>query len=601
MTEKLTKKLITFDHFEIALRGTEHKIVKNVSFDINRDETLCIVGESGSGKSITALSILGLLPPALQAGGKIEFKHRNILEHSEQDLTHIRGRDISMIFQEPMTSLNPVLKVGTQIAEPLVLHSGLNWHAADKEALRLLELVRIPDSKTRLNAYPHELSGGMRQRVVIAMALACQPSLLIADEPTTALDVTIQAEILDLMRDLKQDIGMAVLFITHDLGVVAEIADRVVVMRGGTLIEQANVNNLFQSPQQLYTRNLLSSVPRLGSLAGTPLPKKFAPQDCDLDDADIPCEPDLRSETILDVSNMSTRFHIHGGVLKRITGFVPAVQNISFAIRRGETLSLVGESGCGKSTVARSILQLSDESTGSVRFLGREIHGVRTAEATKLRNNIQMIFQDPFGSLNPRQSVSQCLSELLRVHNLVPPHALKDRIIELLEMVGLHADHANRYPHEFSGGQRQRICIARCLGMHPKLIIADESVSALDTTIKAQVINLMLELQRRFGVSFLFISHDIGAVERISHRVAVMLRGEIVEIGARAAVLGNPQHDYTRRLIAAVPIADPSAKRKRHRLSRAEVGSRVKPNGWTPALKQYAQVGEDHFVQQTTS
>ncbi|MCR9059859.1 MAG: ABC transporter ATP-binding protein [Rhodobacteraceae bacterium] len=594
----MANPLVAVTDFGISLRSKpDMKIVRSINFEIQQNETLCVVGESGSGKSTTALSMLGLLPLALRPTGSIRFEGRELLKLPDREMTEMRGQDIAMIFQEPMTSLNPVLKIGEQIAEPLVLHKGMSWTQAHQEALRLMDLVRIPDSKTRLKAYPHELSGGMRQRVMIAMALACKPKLLIADEPTTALDVTIQAEILELMRDLKQEIGMSLLFITHDLGVVAEIADRVVVMKSGDLVEQADVKSLFSNPTEVYTQDLLSAVPKLGSLAGSAVPKKFASQGAGVSDKDIPFEADNRGANVLEVSNLTTRFNIHGGLLRRATGFVPAVENISFNIRKGETLSLVGESGSGKSTAGRSILQLTDSSTGSVKFLGNEIHGQKAGETQKLRSEIQMIFQDPFGSLNPRQSVRRCLSELMKVHKLVPKEKIEERIIELLEMVGLQAFHADRYPHEFSGGQRQRVCIARCLAMNPKLIIADESVSALDTTIKAQVINLMLELQERLGVSFLFISHDIGAVERISHKVAVMLLGEIVEIGPRDAVLSNPQHDYTKRLMEAVPIGDPLVKKERKRLFGAEIGSRVRGMGWAAPAMKMVQVGDDHFVQ----
>ncbi|MEO0543079.1 MAG: ABC transporter ATP-binding protein [Pseudomonadota bacterium] len=587
----------SFKNFNISLSSKAKTIlVEDLNFDINANETLCVVGESGSGKSTTALSLMGLLPPALKPSGIIEFQGRNVLSMSENELLDLRGRQVAMIFQEPMTSLNPVLTVGEQLAEPLVLHEKKSWSDARGEALRLMDLVRIPDSKTRLNAFPHQLSGGMRQRVMIAMALACKPSLLIADEPTTALDVTIQAEILELMKDLKAEIGMSLLFITHDLGVVAEIADRVLVMKAGKKVEEGEVDDLFSNPEQPYTRDLLSAVPRLGSLNGTATPKKFPPLGSGKVDQDIDSETDRRGKKILEVKNLRTRFNIRSGLLKRVTGYVPAVENISFDIRAGETLALVGESGCGKSTAGRSLLQLVDVSAGSVKFMGQEIHGAPPKEVRKLRQNLQMIFQDPFGSLNPRQSIRSCLAEPMKVHNIVPRDAIDDRISELLELVGLKPEHADRYPHEFSGGQRQRICIARSLGFNPSLIVADESVSALDSTIKAQVINLMLELQEKLGMSYLFISHDIGAVERISHRVAVMFMGEIVEIGPRDAVLGNPQHPYTKRLMNAVPIADPSLSQVRKRLKGEEIKSRVVGLDWVPPKQVYQQVGDAHHV-----
>ncbi|NWA19930.1 dipeptide ABC transporter ATP-binding protein [Serratia liquefaciens] len=583
-------------------QGDTVEAVRNLSFDLDRGETLAIVGESGSGKSVTSLALMRLVE---QGGGNIvsgtmPFRRRNgevlDLAHARQGtLRTVRGADMAMIFQEPMTSLNPVFPVGEQIAESLRLHQAMDHRAARQAALQMLDLVRIPEAKDVLNRYPHQLSGGMRQRVMIAMALSCKPALLIADEPTTALDVTIQAQILQLIRVLQQEMQMGVIFITHDMGVVAEIADRVLVMRQGEQVEQGPVRELFAAPQQPYTQALLAAVPRLGSMAELDFPAKFPlPNGADNGGPQDTVPPG--ATPILRVENLVTRFDLRSGILNRVTRRVHAVENVSFDLYPGETLGLVGESGCGKSTTGRSLLKLVDSQRGTITFDGRQINQLKGPALQHLRRDIQFIFQDPYASLDPRLTVGFSIMEPLLVHNVARGKAAQERVAWLLERVGLKPEHARRYPHEFSGGQRQRICIARALALNPKVVIADESVSALDVSIQAQIVNLLLDLQREFGIAFLFISHDMAVVERISHRVAVMYLGQIVEIGPRRAVFENPQHAYTRKLMAAVPVADPNHAYKRQPLLVDEIPSQIRALGDEPVTAPLVQVGPGHFV-----
>lgn len=591
--------LLVVDHLTTSFRsdGVWTPVIRDMAFTIDRGETVAVVGESGSGKSVTALSIMQLLQKETsQIKGSVRLDGCELLNLTEAEMRQVRGNDIGMIFQEPMTSLNPVLQVGFQVAEVLRQHRDMTAAEAEAETLRLFDLVRIPDAKQRLNEHPHSYSGGMRQRAMIAIALACQPKLLIADEPTTALDVTIQAQILELISNLQTDIGMGVMFITHDMGVVAEIADRVVVMLKGDKVEEASVTDLFANPQHGYSKMLLGAVPRLGTLRNSPTPRRFP----DMDETGAGPEPadeaDQRGKVILDVQGLTTRFPMRGGLLGRITGNVHAVENVSFCVHAGETLALVGESGCGKSTTGRSILRLIEPAAGSIKFDGQALMQASPESMRQVRQRMQMIFQDPYGSLNPRKSVGAAIGEPIRVHGLSGPAEVEAKVVDLLELVGLSAEHALRFPHEFSGGQRQRICIARGLALNPSLIVADESVSALDATIKAQVVNLMLDLQAKLGVSYLFISHDIAVVERISHRIAVMLLGEIVEIGPRAEVLANPRHPYTRKLIEAVPVPDPTVRRERRGLISDELKSPVRPLGWIPEKRKIIEVGPEHFV-----
>jgi peptide/nickel transport system ATP-binding protein len=566
-------------------------VVEDLSFTVDAGETVAVVGESGSGKSVTALSILRLLPSTARMSGGIRLAGRDLLSLSETQMREVRGGQVSMIFQEPMTSLNPVLPVGFQVKEALRYHSRGSDKECEAEALRLFDRVRIPDAKRRFNQHPHTFSGGMRQRVMIAMALACRPKLLIADEPTTALDVTVQAQILDLLRDLQRETGTAVLFITHDMGVVAQISDRVLVMRHGRLVESGTAEGVFGAPQHAYTKMLLAAVPRLGDMAGSTGPRRFA------EVAASAKAPKPERKPILEVRDLVTRFPVKGGFFNRTVGNVHAVERVSFMVREGETLALVGESGCGKSTTGRSILRLVEPAAGSVRFDGEDILKLDKRALQAARRKIQMIFQDPFGSLDPRQTVGSAIAEPMLLHDIANKGQVRDKVAYLLHRVGLEPGHATRFPHEFSGGQRQRLCIARALALQPKLVIADEAVSALDVSIKAQVIDLLLDLQDEFNLAYLFISHDMAVVERVSHRVAVMYLGEIVEIGPRADVIGNPRHDYTRRLLAAVPVPDP----RRRTLDRAPLGeelrSPIRPLNHTPEARNFIEVTPGHFVQ----
>jgi glutathione transport system ATP-binding protein len=584
------------------------KAVKEVSFDVQPGKTLAVVGESGSGKSVTSLAIMRLTDytGGRITNGQVLFRPDggeaiDLVKASDNRLREIRGNDIAMIFQEPMTSLNPVFTIGNQIAETLILHQGLNGREARLRAKELLQKVRLPDADKLLDRYPHQLSGGMRQRVMIAMALACNPKLLIADEPTTALDVTIQAQILNIIRDLQAEMGTAVIFITHDMGVVAEMADDVVVMWKGEKVEQAPVRDIFAAPQHPYTRALLSAVPRLGSLTGQPLPKRTPVMVMDGGVAK-PVGGTHEQNTadytkpILQVDKLTTRFDVGKTFFGRVTHRVHAVEEVSFDIYPGETLALVGESGSGKSTIGRTLQQLVEPTGGTVRFDGRDMGAMSHGDRRRLRQEIQYIFQDPFASLDPRHTVGYSIAEPIIVHGLIKDAKARERRVqELLEQVGLLPQHAKRYPHEFSGGQRQRICIARALASNPKLVIADESVSALDVSIQAQIVNLLMELQEKRRLSYLFITHDMAVVEKISHRVAVMYLGQIVELGSRQAIFENPQHSYTRKLLAAVPIADPQRERAKMRIE-GEIPSPVRPVGQEPAIHRMREVEPGHWV-----
>ena len=597
-------------HFPTPDRTVE--AVRQVSFHVDRGETLAIVGESGSGKSVTSLALMRLVEygGGRIVGGDMQLRRRNgdILDLGrapERTLQAVRGADVAMIVQEPMTSLNPSFTAGNQIAEALQLHQGLDAMAARAETLRMLEHVRIPEARTILDRYPHQLSGGMRQRVMIAMALSCKPQLLIADEPTTALDVTIQAQILQLIRQLQEEMDMGVIFITHDMGVVAEVADRVMVMYRGDKVEEGTCDAVFAHPRHAYTRALLSAVPRLGAMQGTELPAPFPL--LDVQGAAAPARADkppagplgtVRRDhgPVLRVRDLMTRFDIAGGLFGRVKARVHAVEKVSFDLFPGETLALVGESGCGKTTTGRSLLQLVKSQGGRIEFDGQDIGSLRGSAMQTLRRNIQFIFQDPFASLDPRMTVGDSIMEPLLIHGVARGRAAQERVRWLMEKCGLLPEMTDRFPHEFSGGQRQRICIARALALNPKVVIADESVSALDVSIQAQIVNLMLDLQRELGVSFLFISHDMAVVERISHRVAVMYLGQIVEIGPRRSIFENPQHPYTRKLMAAVPIADPRRRHRQRSLLADEIPSPVRPVGHEPQVAPLVQVGEGHYV-----
>jgi peptide/nickel transport system ATP-binding protein len=615
-------------HFETT-RGIV-RAVEGLSFNVGQGEIVAIVGESGSGKSVSALAIMRLLPPLTGRvpRGRVVFDGRDLLTLSDEQMREIRGRDISMIFQEPMTSLNPLLTVGLQIMEPLIIHLKMSEEEARARAVELLKLVGIPDAEGRLNQYPHQFSGGMRQRVMIAIGLACNPKLIIADEPTTALDVTIQAQILELMKDLSRRLNIALILITHNLGVVARYADRVIVMYAARMVEQGVADAVFHRPRHPYTLGLLRSVPRLDRPRGSRLETieglvpnlaqalsgcRFAPR-CPFRMSICDEEPPLftadtgaltrchrhaeiaqgkltwtasdpgtqeiklsRDRPLLAVRHLTKHFPVRarlGG--KR--GVVRAVEDVSFTIYPGETLGLVGESGCGKTTVGRLILRLEQPTSGEIEFAGVDLVRASPAQLQAIRRKIQVIFQDPYSSLNPRMTVGQIVGEPLHVYKLVPHGKVPERIAELLGQVGLRPELAARYPHQLSGGQRQRVGIARALAMEPQFIVCDEAVSALDVSIQGQIINLLEDLQRRLGLSYLFIAHDLAVVRHISMRVVVMYFGRIMEIGDRDALYREPLHPYTKVLLDAAPVPDPAVEKARApRLIKGELPSHLAP------------------------
>ena len=575
----------------ISFAGTT--VVHDLSFDIAPGRTLALVGESGSGKSVTSLAIMGLLPDRIgRATGSITLEGRELLTLPDAQMRRVRGSRVSMIFQEPMTSLNPVQRIGDQLAEAIRIHRGLKGAALDAAVIEMLRKVRIPDPELRMRHYPHTFSGGMRQRVMIAMALACDPVLIIADEPTTALDVTVQAQTLALLKDLQRESGTAVLFITHDMGVVAEVADDVLVMRSGHVVEKGSVHDVFSNPSDPYTRSLIEAAPsvagKLSDATVTAVPVDGLPRP----------QPDQVS--VLDVANLSVRFLIHGGFLGRCTGVVHAVENVTFSIAKGETLGLVGESGSGKSTIGKAVINLAPIHAGDVSVSGQRVDYDDPQSLARMRREVQMIFQDPFGSLNARQTIGDAIIEPMHVHRLARGAEAVEKMEWLMERVGLDPARSTSLPHEFSGGQRQRICIARALAMSPRLIIADEAVSALDVSIKSQIIELLLDLQKEFGVAYLFISHDMAAVERICDRIAVMYVGEIVEIGARDDVIGRPGHPYTQRLLSAIPITHPAQRGMRPVLD-GHAGpprSPIKLPGFCPAAPRWSMAAPNHYIRQ---
>ncbi|GBG11053.1 ABC transporter ATP-binding protein [Paenibacillus agaridevorans] len=558
------------------VRDKEVEAVRGVSFDLRKGETLGIVGESGSGKSVTARTIMRLLPspPSIVKGGEVLFQGMNLADKSDSEMEAIRGKEIGMIFQDPMSSLNPTMRIGKQIEESLIKHRRMNKSAARNEAIEMLRKVGIPNAETRYSQYPHEFSGGMRQRVMIAIALACRPSLLIADEPTTALDVTIQAQILNQMKQLQQELGTSIILITHDLGVVAGMCDRVVVMKDGEIVETATTEELFANPKHPYTIRLLNALPRLDEKKKpklAPLVKR--------EKDDVP---------LLQVKSLRQHFDLgKGQVLK-------AVNNISFDVHAGETLGVVGESGSGKSTTGRTILRLNEATGGEVLYRGIPLQQLNRGEMKRMRRHMGMIFQDPYASLNPRLRVADIIGEALDVHGMHEGKAARQkRIEELLDMVGLNASHAMRYPHEFSGGQRQRIGIARTLAVEPDFIVCDEPLSALDVSIQAQVVKLLEELQQRLGLTYLFIAHDLSMVKHISDRVAVMYKGKIVELAESEELYTNPLHDYTKTLLAAIPVPDPKVESQKKLVINQEA-SKADPYGLDAS--QFVEVSKGHWV-----
>jgi peptide/nickel transport system ATP-binding protein len=614
-------------HFETS-RGIV-RAVEGLSFHVARGETVAIVGESGSGKSVSALAIMRLLPRLTsRTRGRIVFDGKRLLDLDDEGMRRLRGRDVSMIFQEPMTSLNPLLTIGLQITEPLTIHLGMSAGEARNRAIELLQLVGITDAAGRLDQYPHQFSGGMRQRVMIAIGLACNPKLIIADEPTTALDVTIQAQILELMKDLSRKLDIALIVITHNLGVVARYADRVIVMYAARMVEEGRAEAVFHRPRHPYSMGLLRSVPRLDrprgvkleaieglvpNLAEAPPGCRFAPR-CPFRIAICSEEPPLvatdtgalsrchrhaeiaagkiawpaphadgdgdalqRSEALLEVKGLTKHFQVRGKLRSR-NATVRAVEDVSFSIRPGETLGLVGESGCGKTTVGRLILRLEQPTAGEITFAGVNLLTASPSEMHEVRRKIQVIFQDPYSSLNPRMTVGQIVGEPLGVYKLVPDGKIEERVEELLGQVGLRPELVERYPHQLSGGQRQRVGIARALALEPSFIVCDEAVSALDVSIQGQIINLLEDLQRRLGLAYLFIAHDLAVVRHIAMRVVVMYFGRIMEITDRDTLYRAPLHPYTKVLLDAAPVPDPTVEKARApRLIRGELPSHMTP------------------------
>ncbi|MDQ0661005.1 peptide/nickel transport system ATP-binding protein [Paenibacillus sp. W2I17] len=561
---------------------SEFQAVREVSFEVRKGETLGIVGESGSGKSVTARSIMRLLasPPSQMKNGEILFKGVDLANKTQKEMESIRGRDIGMIFQDPMSSLNPTIKVGKQISESLIKHQKVSKREAKKQAIAMMERVGITRSEIRYNQYPHEFSGGMRQRVMIGIALACRPELLIADEPTTALDVTIQAQILSLMKDMQDQLGTSIILITHDLGVVAGMCDRVVVMKEGQIVETGTTTEIFANPKHPYTIRLLNALPRLDQKK-KPKPVSLVPRDLEDD------------QPLLEVKSLRQHFNLgKGNTLK-------AVNDISFHIRQGETLGVVGESGSGKSTTGRAILRLHEPTGGDVLFKGVPLNRLSASEMKTMRRHMQIIFQDPYASLNPKMRIMDIIGEALDIHQLAGTASQREkRVEELLEMVGLDPTHAQRYPHEFSGGQRQRIGIARALAVEPEFIVCDEPLSALDVSIQAQIVQLLEELQQRLGLTYLFIAHDLSMVKHISDRVAVMYNGKIVELAESEELYSNPQHAYTKALLSAIPVPDPAveAKKKRHVVKETTRENVEVEDRYNLEHSKWVEVTEGHWV-----
>jgi len=550
-------KVLSLEDFDVRFSTPDGEVhaVRDVSLDIEAGECLGIVGESGSGKSQLMLGATGLLASNGRATGKVEYRGQSLAGLSQAELNRFRGSKITMIFQDPLTSLTPHMRIGDQIIESLRVHRNMSHQTATTRAIEALERVRIPEAKRRMRQYPHELSGGMRQRVMIAMATACGPDLLIADEPSTALDVTVQAQILEIMRDLKGELDTSIVLISHDMGVIAAMADRVCVMRDGAFVEEGTANQIFYSPEHDYTKMLLDAMPRI-DVPDRPGRVQLA-------------APDLspQAKKLLDVRDVSVHFPI------RMEGWIPkykplrAVDGVSFSLNQGETLGIVGESGCGKSTLARAILALAPKTAGTVLWCGSDLDERERGELRALRKEFQIVFQDPLASLDPRMTIGQSVAEPLRVLEPGLGRAgIAQRVREMLEHVGLDPAWVNRYPHEFSGGQNQRVGIARAMIVEPKLVICDEAVSALDVSVQAQVIDLLLSLQKTFGLSMIFISHDLSVVRQVSHRVMVLYLGRVVELADRDAIYEDPRHPYTRALITAVPVPDPVKERAKVRV-----------------------------------
>ena len=577
----ITNPLLSVRDLTVSVRdrGVMKPLVSGLSFDLRAGETLAIAGESGSGKSITSLALMGLLPNNVTVtSGQMLLGDTDLAQMSENQMRPLRGAQVAMIFQEPMTSLNPVQTVGTQLIEAIRAHEPVSYGQARAGAIAALRQVRLAEPERRIRQYPHELSGGMRQRVMIAMALALRPALMIADEPTTALDVTVQREVLELLKDLQRETGTAIILITHDMGVVAETADRVVIMQAGQMVEQGLTPDIFAAPRADYTRSLLAAVPRLGAGAAraAPLPPK----------AQVP---------VAQLVDVKVHFDIGANFLGRPTHRVHAVEGVSFDIQPSETFGLVGESGCGKSTIAKALAGLVPYE-GQVIINSTSLAGLKAQERKDICRDVQMVFQDPMAALDPRMTVGDAVAEPLLIHGVGTTRERKERTAELFDHVGLSSEQMNRYPHEFSGGQRQRICIARALALRPRLIICDESVSALDVSVQARVLALLEELKADFGVAYLFISHDMAVVENIVDRLAVMYLGQIVEMGTRDQVFGNPQHPYTQRLLDAVPIPDPTRERTTYLRPASEPPSPMRRIGDPVPRLMLTDIGGGHLI-----
>lgn len=549
---------------------SSNEVATDIHFEVSKGETLGIVGESGSGKSVTARSIMRLLPHNAQnnENSKIVFMGKDLTQLSEKEMRKIRGKDIGMIFQDPMTSLNPTMRIGDQITESIQFHQKLRKKVAKAEALNIMELVGIKDIEFRYKQYPHEFSGGMRQRMMIAIALACNPALLIADEPTTALDVTIQAQILDLLKDIQKKFGTSIILITHDFGVVANMCDRVIVMKDGEIVESGTTKNIFAHPEHAYTKRLLEAVPNLQNEQ-----KSFS-------------NVTKSKKPLLSIRNLKKHFDLgKGSVLK-------AVDDISFDIYENETLGLVGESGSGKSTTGRTILRLHEATGGEVLYEGFNLNNLTASEMKDMRKHMQIIFQDPYASLDPRMKVVDIIGEAIDVHKLAAnKHDRLNKVIDLLELVGLDPSFAMRYPHEFSGGQRQRIGIARALAVDPKFIVCDEPLSSLDASIQSQIVELLEDLQQKLGLTYMFIAHDLSMVKRISDRVAVMYNGNIVEIAKSEELFANPLHPYTKKLLSAIPVPDPNYEATRKRQTNDEAAF-----SFDSSTTIFQEVSPEHWV-----